>query len=135
MKLSQPKRITAAVLILAASASYSIGEYCWERNPFARYRTDAITRNLRRFEELKKILAPHGTVGYVSDKVGDDGIWDYYQAQYALAPVILEMTAEREIVVGNFQDPSNAHQTLMNGNLTIQKDFGNGVFLLTRRTQ
>lgn len=134
MELSHSTRITAAVMILSSAALLSIGRYCLQRNAFAPYSIDSITRNLRRFDTLKEILPLHTTVGYISDELGDDGTWGYYQTQYALSPIVIERTANREIVIGNFRDASAAQQILVESNLTVQKDLGNGVLLLVRRT-
>ena len=134
MELSHSTRITAAVMILSSAALLSIGKYCLQRNPFAPYSVDEITRNLQRFDTLKKMLPEHGTVGYISDKLGDDGSWDYYQTQYALSPIIIDRTANPEIVIGNFRDPNVVQQILIEDSLTVQKDLGNGVLLLARRT-
>ena len=134
VELSHSTRITAAVLILSSAALLSIGRYCLQRNAFAPYAVDAITRNLQRFDALRKALPTHATVGYISDELGDDGTWGFYQTQYALSPIVIDRTANREIVIGNFRDASAAQQILMESNLTVQKDFGNGVLLLARRT-
>jgi hypothetical protein len=134
MGLRHSTRITAAVIILSSASLLSIGRYCLQRNPFAPYSVDAITRNLHRFDTLKKTLPSHATVGYISDALGDDGNWDYYQTQYELSPIIIDRTANREIVIGNFRDANVVQQILMENDLTVQKDLGNGVLLLARRT-
>ncbi|MBI3781729.1 MAG: hypothetical protein HY278_11840, partial [candidate division NC10 bacterium] len=67
--------------------------------------SDTITRYEKRFDGLKKILPPYGVVGYITDAEAEDATFnDYFLAQYALSPVIVVNSPDRELVVGNFRD-------------------------------
>ncbi len=123
----------AAILLVSFAAFLSIAATGREFYLFSPSSVDAITLYLQRFEELRKALPSHGVVGYVSDEVGDEGTWSYHQSQYALSPIIVDRTPERETVVGNFRDPNAAQEILLENNLTVVRDFGSGVLLLTRR--
>jgi hypothetical protein len=123
----------AAILLVSFAAFLSIAATGREFYLFAPSSVDAITLYVQRFEELRKILPPHGVVGYVSDEARDEGTWSYHQAQYALSPTIVERTSERQTVVGNFRDPNAVQKILREEHLTEAKDFGDGVLLLTRR--
>ena len=93
-------------------------------SPFGKY--------LTRFDELKKALPARGVVGYIDDQ-GENplGPGHYYAAQYALAPLVVEHSPEREFVVGNFT--SSAKASAWPKNLEVVRDFGQGVVLFRRR--
>lgn len=82
-------------------------------------------RSDMRFAALKAVLPERGVVGYI----GRPGapISDYYLAQYALAPLIVDRSTNHSLVVGNFpgvlSNPSVGH-------LHVVRDLGNGVLLL-----
>lgn len=98
-------------------------------NP-ARSGDDVSRRSDQRFAALKARLPDHGIVGYLGES-GDSAIPDYYLTQYALAPLIVDHSPDRVIVVGNF--PSQpAH---IPSNLRIVQDFGDGVLLLAGKDQ
>jgi len=77
-----------------------------------------------RFAGLKQSLPKRGVVGYI----GAQGqLHDYYLAQYALAPIVVDDSTNHLFVVGNFR--SEPRQTSA-ANLQLVKDFGDGVLLL-----
>lgn len=82
-----------------------------------------------RFAALKAQLPERGTVGYVG-KTDPAALGDYYLAQYALAPLVVEHTPNHALVVGNFPHggPSQPFE-----NLQLVRDFGNGVLLLANK--
>jgi hypothetical protein len=89
-----------------------------------------------RFAELRTFLPARGTVGYLSDTSGSrESVRRYYLTQYSLAPVVVAPDATRELVVANFSSPSAIVRLADAQGLTVKKDFGNGVALLTRRTR
>lgn len=96
---------------------------------------EAVGSYLRRFEPLRRTLPAHATVGYESDL--EDSLSDreevkrFYLAQYALAPVILVAGTTRELVVGNYRDPSRCRLCRSN-DFVLAKDFGNGVMLFRK---
>ncbi|MBD2093804.1 hypothetical protein H6F90_01375 [Trichocoleus sp. FACHB-591] len=101
-------------------------------------RIDLITQHDKRYHEIRKALPQNTTVGYISSlsdpknilSVDDitHEVQEYYLAQYALSPVVLERGKDYSFVVGNFYRPDIKIET--DKNLTIIKDYGNGVLLL-----
>ena len=83
----------------------------------------------KRFEGLKHVLSGHRVVGYVSDVKAEGAV--ILSAQYVLAPVILDGTAS-ELVVGNFSRPLDYAEFGRARQLTLVRDFGNGVTLFRK---
>ncbi len=86
---------------------------------------DIAKRSDQRFAAVKAELPQQGVVGYVGES-GDPSIADYYLAQYALAPVVLDRSQKYPLVVGNFPNSAPAH---LPPGLQLVRDFGNGVLL------
>jgi hypothetical protein len=83
-------------------------------------------RSDQRFAALLSALPAQGIVGYI----GEPGnLADYYLAQYALAPLVVDRSPDHPLVVGNF--PSSSPP--LPNNLQLMKDFGNGVLLLAHK--
>src|SRR5579864_316345 len=90
---------------------------------------DIAQRSDQRFSSLKAALPQQGIVGYI----GDSGApADYYLAQYALAPLVVDHSPYHPLVVGNFSAPLPP-QGLPYAHLQLLKDFGNGVLLFANR--
>jgi hypothetical protein len=87
---------------------------------------DVEQRSDQRFATVKAELPSRGVIGYIGES-GNTGTADYYLAQYALAPLVVEHTANHAFVIGNFPGgtPSN-----LPPNLQLVKDFGSGLLLL-----
>lgn len=81
----------------------------------------------KRFEAVKHELPPGTVVGYVSDLPASSGI--ILSAQYALVPVILGDGMAHEFVIGNFSKPQDFAAFGRARNLTLVRDFGDGVTL------
>jgi hypothetical protein len=92
-------------------------------------RDDISTRSDQRFAALKANLPANGVVGYIGE-IGDSATPDYYLTQYALAPLVVDLSPNHSIVVGNFPfaPPAQIPQ-----NLRLVKDFGKGVMLLSSK--
>ena len=98
---------------------------------------DNITLYDKRFDGLRKILPPHGTVGYLSDITITDynrmtdatAIAQYYLVQYAVAPVVVKNSMEHQLIIGNFHQPTDYQKITEKTGLSIVKDFDNGVVL------
>lgn len=102
-------------------------------------RRDRISQYERRFEGLKKILPTHGVVGYLSHRQAQDirfdaGTAEFYLTQYALAPLIVIHSPERDLVIGNFGVSRVDPEIFKDRDLTLIKDFGNGVMLFRQKT-
>lgn len=88
---------------------------------------DIAQRSDQRFAAVKQVLPNRGVVGYIGEP-GDSSLPDYYLAQYALAPLVVDRSIQHKIILGNF--PSLQVPISVPGLRKIQ-DFGNGVALLT----
>src|SRR5579863_1897060 len=88
--------------------------------------SDVARRSDQRFATLKAALPERGVVGYIGES-GTLGLPDYYLAQYALAPLVLDHSANHALVVGNFSTVSS--QGSLSRDLHLVKDFGDGVLL------
>jgi len=101
-------------------------------------RTDEITRYEARFGALRKVLAPYGRVGYLSDPVppappaGSDiprlAFKHHLLTQYALLPTMVLPGIGDTLAVGNFHSADGVDSAAIRG-LTLIRDFGNGVML------
>jgi len=89
---------------------------------------DVAKRSDLRFAALKAVLPQRGVVGYVGEN-GTDALGDYYLAQYALAPLVVDHSSDHELVVGNF--PSGPGDTPEG--LHLVRDFGDGIELFARK--
>ncbi len=102
-------------------------------------RSDRISQYEKRFEGLKKILPAHGVVGYLSDRQAqdirfDDRTMEFYLTQYALAPLVVMHSPERDLVIGNFGASRVDPETFKDRDLTLIRNFGNGVMLFRHKT-
>lgn len=86
---------------------------------------DIAKRSDERFAAVKAKLPQQGVVGYVGE-TGDLAIADYYLAQYALAPVVVDHSRRHPLVVGNFPNSIPVH---FPSDLQLVRDFGNGVLI------
>lgn len=84
-------------------------------------------RSDQRFSALKASLPTRGVIGYIGEPGAS--VSDYYLTQYALAPLVIDRSANHSLVVGNF--PSSFPPNLAEQHLQVLRDFGNGVLLLT----
>jgi hypothetical protein len=87
---------------------------------------DIARRSDQRFSALKAALPERGVVGYIGER-GIPALGDYYLAQYALAPLVIDHSTNHALVVGNFS-PQSSPGTLPPG-LHLIREFGGGVFL------
>jgi hypothetical protein len=101
---------------------------------------DPVTRYDLRFQSLRDELPPRGVIGYVSDKqtaghfTSLEGMKEYFMTQYSLAPVIVVVGPEADLVVGNFPGapPPSLPAGLEGRSFTA---WGDGVFLFGERAQ
>jgi hypothetical protein len=109
------------VVFLCLLSSYRLLKQAREMKPQVVYE--------QRFDDVRKILPAHGTVGYFSDVPADVG--RYYLTQYALAPLVVENSTNHYFVVGNLSDARSPIP--MNRDWVLVRNFGNGVVLLENR--
>ncbi len=95
---------------------------------------DQITTYEKRYRGLKAMLQNHAIVGYVSDF--DDGSdadeIAYTMTQYVIVPIILQRGIRPHFVIGNFQHATPDIKAYEKENLSLRRDFGNGVLLFER---
>jgi hypothetical protein len=89
---------------------------------------EAAQRMGHRFDSLRTVLPQRGVIGYIGQK--EDGVKQYYLAQYALAPLVIDHSPNHPIVIGNF--PTST-PTELPDNLQLVHDFGGGVLLFASK--
>jgi hypothetical protein len=123
--------VAIVIPIFLFACLLSSARLIWDAPLSALHSPDAVSiRSDQRFAALKQLLPAHGVVGYFGDSV--DAAADYYLAQYALAPLVVEHSINRLLIVGNF--PSS-QPDFAEHRLRIIRDFGNGVLLLAPQDQ
>lgn len=100
-------------------------------------RNDPVTEYEARFDCIREGLPRNGVVGYTTSKrVRDDGrafIYHYQVTQYTIAPLVLEDSIQKELVIGNLLDSLSLRGRLDDDGLVLIKDCGSGVALLLGR--
>ena len=91
---------------------------------------DIAQRSDQRFAAVKAALPQRGVVGYVGDP-GIPALGDYYLAQYALAPLVLDHSPNHSLVVGNFMTSPTSRE--LPAGLRLVTDFGDGVMLFAAK--
>jgi hypothetical protein len=128
------KRNAAAILILVLCCLLSSGRLLMKSPGLTHLTPDDISgRSDQRFAALKAALADpgaidRGVIGYIGEP-GDSGLPDYYLAQYALAPRVVERTTNHALAVANFPASPRA----IPPGLQLVRDFGNGVLLFSNK--
>jgi hypothetical protein len=102
-----------------------------QRSPvLSQLQTDHVAqRSDQRFAAIKLQLPERGVIGYIGAN-DMDGTADYYLAQYALAPRVIDRSPDHPLVIGNL--PEDSPKILPPG-LALINDFGNGVLLLSNK--
>ena len=124
-------RIGALALLVCAALLANLARLkeLWELPPA---NVGEMAQRDQRLEPLRSVLPKHGRVGYVSDARDKVELeMRLMLAQFSLAPVILVSGAEQAPIVGDFSN-SDAIGRGLDPNLTVLRDFGNGVVLLGR---
>ncbi|MBL9200732.1 MAG: hypothetical protein JNL39_09515 [Opitutaceae bacterium] len=134
----------AALLIVAVLAGVNVADVL-RRVPVpprvaSAAEPDSVARMERRLARLRHALETRrlrGVVGYVADVPAErvageaQATVDYYQAQFALAPAVLDLVAERHgWVVTNLRTAALAQR--MPAGYVVVEDFGEGVALLRK---
>jgi len=94
-------------------------------------RIEDVSRYEQRFKSVKKVLPEHGVIGYRSDcnDMSDHCKPGFYLAQYALSPIILDMSPKHALVLGNFGNPGTTQESSGGDIKKLLTDSGNGVKL------
>jgi hypothetical protein len=121
--------------VFAGLTIYNLSLVQRRTNANFRAGTDARFQAETQRQELRRALPMSGRVGYISDKMpwrsDDDGVVRYFLTQYDVAPVVVEVGAEQDWVIGNFEKFDRGS---LPANLVVAGDFGNGVMLFRKRT-
>ena len=81
---------------------------------------------------MLRALPKRGVVGYIGDS-SQTSVAEYYSAQYALAPLVVERSIDQSMVIGNFPTSHSLPNVVQEENLVLLRDFGNGLFLFAKK--
>ena len=80
---------------------------------------------------LRSIVPKGETLGFISDGNDPGAVGRrLYGATYSLVPLIVEKTANRRFVIGDFRNKASISIALNQYRLRFVEDLGNGFFLL-----
>jgi len=150
MKFDYTSRVQAGIILVVTFALYSnlhmlLGSAVFDPSMIGQ---DEITLYERRFDEVRKRLPSHGTVGYMGNALtnpdgspNDLSMRNWYLAQYSVAPVVLSTLPGNQIFLINKNADVSLDPPATDG-LTIEEvgrnkilNFGNGVKLLSIESQ
>jgi len=126
-------RGTIGAVVFIVCCLLSAARMAWRAplpNPEGLTFQNVATRSDQRFGDLKSSLTDCEVVGYVGES-GTPGDADYYLAQYTLAPLVVDRSANHPLVVGNF--PTSSPPISATVHLHPIRDFGHGVILYARK--
>jgi hypothetical protein len=128
------RRAVAGLMLLALACSLSAMRELMQSPSLGHQKAtgdDVEARSDLRFSELRKALPQSGVVGYIGED-GPSAVVEYYLAQYALAPLVVDRSPNHAFVIGNF--PSSAKASSNEATqFSLVRDFGNGVMLFATR--
>lgn len=123
-------RMTAGVLLFIACCLLSSLRLVYTTpNPARLQVEDVAQRSEKRFAALKTQLPKRGVIGYIGES-GNWGTEDYYLAQYALAPLVVERSKNHPLVIVSISMVPPKPDT---SGLEFVKNFGNGVELFSNK--
>ena len=123
-------RAVAAILLFVLCCLLSTGRVVLQAPSPRHISSDDVSkRSDQRFAALKARLPANGVIGYIGE-AGDAETPDYYLTQYALAPLVVDLSPNYTIVIGNF--PSSRPSQIP-PNLQLVEDFGNGLMLFAAK--
>jgi hypothetical protein len=121
------RRGTIAALVFVACSLLSSGRIFWDARTSSHLKGASINvgqRSDERFAAVRTLLPQRGVIGYIGES-GALARGDYYLAEYALAPLVVDDSPNHPAVLANFPDSPSP----IPSNLRLMKDFGNGVAL------
>jgi len=122
-------RGTVGVLLFVVGCLLSTFRLIYTAPGPAHLRRDEVAlRSEQRFFALGTQLPARGVIGYVGES-DNRGTEDYYLAQYALAPLVIERSPNHPLVIASFPNS----RPVLPENLQLVRDFGNGVLLLSNK--
>lgn len=127
---AESRKITVAILIFIFCCLLSSFRVLRDAPPPTGIHVDHLQqRSDQRFAALRTsaLLPQQGVVGYIGDSSDPS---DYYLAQYALAPLVVDHSPNHPLVVGNF---TSSPPVPAPDRLQLVKDFGSGVLLFATK--
>jgi hypothetical protein len=122
-----PPRARIGILVLLLGSLGSSARLAWDAPRPRDWRGDDIAaRSDQRFAGLKALLPKQGVIGYLGE-AGNAGTADYYLAQYALAPLILDRSAKHSLVIASFPDAPPE----IPSHFRLIRNLGHGVLLVS----
>jgi hypothetical protein len=83
------------------------------------------------WKDLQAAIPKGETLGFITDKTNPGMIEEaLYTANYSLAPLIVENTLDRRVLLGDFRNSSSVAIALRQYRLSVMQDLGNGFLLL-----
>ena len=134
--MSSETRVRAGGVLLMAVALCLIGhQLISSTQTYLSWKIEETAAYELRFGPLRSLLPVDASVDYVSDLTlnGEDYRRGYYNARYVLSPLRLVYRRPCDLAVGNFGDAANVQPILRERGYAIDRDFGNGLYLLRRR--
>lgn len=132
--------LAAVALLAVLNVSHGLGRVSVPPRVASAGEPDSVVRQERRLASLRRSVEQRGvrgTIGYVGDQPGtrvlDDqqAVTDYFQSQFVLAPLVLDLSVERrQWAVANLRATKAAAR--VPAGFTIVEDFGDGVLLLRK---
>jgi hypothetical protein len=93
---------------------------------------DEIERYEKRFLPLKNVVPQRALVGFVTDATNEiEQENRQRRVSYALSPIVVDMTSQWPLMVGDFANSAAAKQSV-GPQYRVRHDFGDGVLLLER---
>jgi hypothetical protein len=125
------RRSAIAALVFVLCSMLSSARILWDARTPQHARGSSIDveeRSDLRFAAVKTSLPKQGVIGYIGEP-GALARGDYYLAEYALAPLVVDDSTNHPLILANFSNlPPVAPP-----NLQLVKDFGNGVALFANK--
>jgi len=125
-------RHTVSTILIAAIAIYNVIDTARKIDIAApsHIGRDNVSVYVQRFDSIRDTVNLFREIGYVDDAAFNAG---WFQAQYALAPTILVQGIEQVLVVANFHRDTSENKSMVERELELLYDYGNGVRLYRGR--
>jgi hypothetical protein len=134
-KVSRLREFPApAILLLFLAAAGTYMEFRLGMQPIPA--ADPVAIAAEHFRKLRDSLPPHGEACYLTDTdLQSVSFSSFYLAEYSIAPIVLKLGADCEIVIGDFVNPTEAPGIIKQNGLQVVRRFDAGLMLLKRTHQ
>jgi hypothetical protein len=127
--MSRSLLVRLSIIIFAIVSS---GTLLWQEIYRYNHRTLQVV-GIRDFDwkSLRAVIPNGETLGFITDKTNSEKVDEsLYAANYTLAPLIVENTVNRRLLLGDFRNSSSIATALRRYGLRVAQDFGGGFLLL-----